>query len=201
MRWENEADIKQRYPNAIAAMRDYLRLLALDPPTLLTRVRPISFIDLVLSGETFNRLISIIQNWSKESRVEWSAVSRKVRLIGITERTKTSPKTWRWQQHAEWTKVLQRGSIKNVSIPQDLWRYLGDYQLKVTRSFTPARWPHSDSAPTIYSEEQLKALRHAYYLFEYGTTRERRVELATYMAREPAMKFKWFRDLVLEIRP
>ncbi|HSE36721.1 MAG TPA: hypothetical protein VLG74_05405 [Blastocatellia bacterium] len=201
MRWQDEADIKQKYPIAIAAMRDYLRLLTLDPPTLLRRVRSVSFVDLVLSGETFKGLISVLHNWSKESLVEWGAVSRKIRLIGITERTKTSPKTWRWQQHANWTKILQRGSIKNVSIPDDLWRYLGDYQFKVTRSFTPARWPHPDSGRPSYSDEQLKALRLAYDLFEYGTTRERRLELATHMAREPAMKFKWFRNLALELRP
>ena len=200
MRWQNEAEINRRYPNAIIAMRDYLRHLQLDPPALITRARPVSFIDLVASGDTFSRLISVLHNWSKESSIEWNAVRRKLRLIGITERTKTSPKTWRWHQHAEWTTVLQRGSIKNVSIPKDLWGYLGDYQFKVTRSFTPSRWARPDSARPTYTDQQLKALRLAYDLFEYGMTTERREELATYMTKEPSMKLRWFRGLVQEIR-
>jgi hypothetical protein len=140
MRRQDEGEINRRYPNAIMAMREYLRHLQLDPPALITRARPVSFIDLVLTGDTFSRLISVLHSWSKDSSVEWNAVRRKLRLIGITERTKTSPKTWRWHQHAEWTTVLQRGSIKNVSIPRELWEYLGGCQFKVTRSFTPARW-------------------------------------------------------------
>lgn len=198
--WEEEAEIRQSYPNAISAMRNYLRHLHLDPSTLITRTRPVSFIDLVFSGDTFSRLISMLHTWSKDSGVEWNAVRRKLRLIGITERTKTSPNTRRWQQHAEWTAVLQRGSIKNVSIPKDLWVYLGDYQFKVTRSFTPARWAHPDSARPSYNDEQLKALRLAYDLFEYGMTRERREDLAACMTRELSMKFRWFRGLIQEIR-
>ena len=91
-------------------------------------------------------------------------------------------------------------AIKNVSIPKELWEYLGNYQFKVTRSFTPARWAHPDSARPTYNDEQLKALRLAYDLFEYGMKRERREELAASMTKEPSMKFGWFRRLVQEIR-
>jgi hypothetical protein len=200
MRWQDEAEIRRRYPKAIASMRDYLRHLQLDPSALITRKRPVSFIDLVVSGDTFGRLVNLLHSWSRESGVDWSAVKRKLRLIGITERTKSSPKTWRWHLRAEWTTVLQRGSIKNVSIPRDLWGYLGDYQLKVTESFTPARWAHPDSARPIYSDQQLKALRLAYDLFEYGKTPTRRAELAAQLGAEPSMKLRWFRGLVQEIR-
>jgi hypothetical protein len=200
MRLQDEADIRRRYPKAIFAMRDYLSYLHLDPPTLIKRARPVSFIDLVLSGDTFGRLVSLLHTWSKDSSVKWNVVMRKLRLIGITERTKTSPNTWRWQQHSEWTTLLQRGSIKNVSIPKDLWVYLGDYQLKVTRSFSPSRWGHPDSSQPTYDDEQLNALSLAYDLFKYGKTRERRDQLAAHMAKERSMRFGWFRGLVKEVR-
>jgi hypothetical protein len=200
MRLQHETEVRARYPRALFALRDYLRSVRLSPLALIKRERPITFIDLVLSGDTFSRLIKILHNWSIESRVEWSAVTRKLLLIGITERKKTSPNTWRWQQHAEWTRILRRGSIKYVSIPQDLWVYLGDYQLKVTKSFTPARWAHSESRLPARDDEQLKALRLAYDLFKCGLQKERREELVALLTHEPAMKFRWFRTLVLEIR-
>ena len=114
--------------------------------------------------------------------------------------TQTSPKTWRWHQHASWTKVLQRGSIKNASIPADLWRYLGNYQLKVTSSYQPSRWGSLTAAEPSYDESHLKALRLAYSLFELGKTKERREEFTSCMTAEIAMKHRWFRALVQELR-
>jgi hypothetical protein len=78
--------------------------------------------------------------------------------------------------------------------------YLGDYQLKVTRSFTPACWAHPDSRMPARDVEQLKALRLAYYLFNCGLQKERREELVALLTKEFAMKFRWFRASVQEIR-
>jgi hypothetical protein len=200
MRFYKEGEVRKKYPDAIDAIRAYLDRLNLHPAALAVRPRPVAFVDLVASGDTFSSLISILYKWTKEIQLDWPAVRRKVRLVGVTERTKTSPKTWRWQQHAEWVKLLQRGSIKNVSIPAELWRYLGNYQFKVTRSYTPYYWGKPDAAKPAYSEEQLKALRLAYDLFEYGKTKERRQELVSLMVEEPAMKHRWFRALIQEIR-
>jgi hypothetical protein len=200
MRFYNEAETRKKYPNAIEAMRAYLDQLNLHPSALAVRPRPVVFVDLVASGDTFNSLIMLLYKWSREVQIDWNTVRRKIRLVGITERTKTSPKTWRWQQHAEWVKLLKAGSIKNVSIPVDLWRYLGNYQFKVTRSYTPALWGDPDAATPNHSDEQLKALRLAYDIFEYGKTKERREEFASIMVEESAMKQRWFRALVQEVR-
>lgn len=195
-----EREISEKYPNALDGLRAYLDRLNLRPSALAVRPRPVAFIDLVASGDTFNSLTMILYKWAREIQFDWNAVRRKIRLIGITEKTKASPRAWRWQQHASWANLLDSGSIKNVSIPADLWRYLGNYQPKVTRSYTPARWGSPDAAKPDYSEEQLKALRLAYELFEYGQSKERREELASIMVEEPAMRQSWFRALVKEVR-
>jgi hypothetical protein len=200
MRFREEALVRRKHPGAVPAMRAYLESLGLHPEGLATRARPAAFIDLVLTGDTFGRLVAFLHNWSRETGYDWNAVRRRVRLVGITERTKTSPKTWRWQQHAEWLPLLGRGAVKNVSIPFDLWNYLGNRQDKVSLSYTPSRWGNpSLSSPTRY-ERQLKALRLAFELFELGRTRERRAEFASRLAGEPSMRHVWFRMLVQELR-
>lgn len=196
----DEAEIRKKYPDAFDAIRAYLEQMNLHPAKLAIRERPVAFIDLVSSGYTFHSLITIFHKWAQDTKTDWNSVRRKIRLIGITFRTKTSPNTWRWQQHAEWITLLERGAIKNVSIHGDLWSYLGNYQFKVTESYTPARWGDPEAVNPVYNDEHLKALRLALDLFELGKTKERREELASVMVKEPAMEQRWFRSLVKEIR-
>jgi hypothetical protein len=200
MRFIEEAEIREKYPNAMDGMGAYLEQLRLHPAALAARPRPVAFIDLVAYGYTFDNLIMILYRWTREIQFDWSAVRRKIRMVGITPRKKTSPDTYRWQQWAEWVSVLERGSIKNVSIPVALWHYLGDLQDKVTPSYTPARWGNPDAAKPDDGDEQKMALRLAYDLFECGKTKERREALASIMVEETAMKYRWFRALVQEVR-
>lgn len=200
MRFRDESEIRQQNPPAINAMRSYLQTLGLHPEGLATRVRPAAFIDLVLSGDTFGRLVTFLHTWSEEIHFDWNAVKRRIRLVGITARTKTSPNTWRWQQHVSWKSLLARGAIKNVSIPPELWNYLGDVQEKVTRSFTPEHWVNPNASSPNHGDAQLRALRLAFEIFESGKTKERRRALASLMVAEPAMKEAWYRSLVQEIR-
>lgn len=53
MRFRDENKIRQEYPKAIEAMRRYLEQIGLHPKAIATKKRPIAFIDLVLSGDTF----------------------------------------------------------------------------------------------------------------------------------------------------
>lgn len=200
MRLREESEIRKEHPEAIQALRSYLRRLALHPEGIATRRRPAAFIDLVATGDTFGRLITFLHDWAEEIKYDWNGVRRRIRLVGITERTKTSPKTWRWQQHAPWLPLLGGGSVKNVSVPRDLWEYLGNYQDKVSRSYTPPRWGDPALASPSYSDRQLKALRLALELFELGRVRERREQFVSLLVKEPAMKYGWFRMLVREIR-
>jgi hypothetical protein len=90
--------------------------------------------------------------------------------------------------------------VKNVSIPRELWEYLGNYQDKVSRSYTPSRWGDPALSAPSYTGRQLKALRLAFELFELGRKKEQREQFASLLVREPAMKHGWFRMLVQEIR-
>jgi hypothetical protein len=181
-------------------MRNYLQHLGLHPETIATKNHPIAFVDLVASSDTFGRLVTFLFNWSNEIKFDWNAVKRRIRIIGITERKKTSPKTWRWQQHSDWISLLGKRAVKNVSISYDLWNYLGNYQQKVSLSYTPSRWGDPSLAVPSYSQDQLMALRLAFDLFELGRTEEKREEFASLLTKEISMKHDWFRDLVIELR-
>lgn len=200
MRFRDESEIRQQNPLAVNAMRSYLQTLGLHPEGLATRVRPAAFIDLVASGDTFGRLVTFLHTWSEEIKFDWKAVKRRIRLVGITARTKTSPNTWRWQQHVSWKSLLARGAIKNVSIPQEMWNYQGNLQEKVTRSYTPEHWVNPNASGPNHGDPHLRALRLAFEIFESGKTKERRGDLVSLMVAEPAMKEAWYRRLVQEIR-
>jgi len=96
--------------------------------------------------------------------------------------------------------LLESRSVKNVSIPRELWEYLGNYQYKVSQSYTPSRWGDPELSLPSYSESQIKALRLAYELFELGRTKERRERFVSLLVKEPAMKHEWFRMLIQGIR-
>lgn len=200
MRYHEESDIRQNHPGAIEAMRAYLQRLGLHPEGIATGERPVTFVDLVLTGDTFGRLITFFRNWTEEVAYDWNAVSRRIRLVGITERTRARPQAWRWWQHAEWVSLLKSSLIKNVSVSREFWEYLGDYQYKVSPSYTPSCWGTPELASPTYAKEQLKALRLAYELFELGRTKERKGEFASLLVREQAMEHEWLRALVREIR-
>jgi hypothetical protein len=199
MRWWSEHEIRVNHPGAIEAMRDYLSYLELSPKALLRRERPAAFVDLIAYGETLGNLVKLLHRWSRESGVEWEAVRRKLRLVGITRQEKPSPKTWRWWQHAEWLPILERRNIKNLAIGWTLWSYLGNDQPKVTISHVPQHWAREDLIGPNRSEEHLKALRLAVQLFDLGCTRERRLAFARAMSEERAMMSPWFRALAQEL--
>lgn len=200
MRYWEENRIKADYPDAIDEMRAYLQNLGLHPEAIATKNRPVAFIDLVATGDTFGRLVTFLFNWSREIKFDWNAVRRRIRLVGITERTKTSPNTRRWQQHSDWISILGKSTVKNVSVSPRLWDYLGNYQQKVSLSYTPSRWGSPLAAAPSYSTDQLQALRLAFDLFETGRTKEKRQEFAALLSKESAMKQDWFRTLVLNLK-
>ncbi|HET6742660.1 MAG TPA: hypothetical protein VFH76_27160 [Kribbella sp.] len=169
-------------------------------PAELMRGRPTVFVDLVYQGSTFENLYAVLRDWIEDERAQWDVIRRQLRFVGITWRTKTSPNTWRWQQHADFAGELPASAIRNVSLDGWLWSYFGNYQPKTAQSFRRTRWKDADVAEPPRGEEARKALAEAVALVAAAKTPEVRRALATELAKQPAMSERWLRDLQVGLR-
>jgi len=184
---------------AAGVIEPYFDELELTPSALLRRSPP-ALVDVVDTGGTYRDIIALVHGWSHRDGIDWRPVAARIRLIGLTWRTKTSPKTERWQQRADWTHLLPRGAIKNVSCAPDFVSYLAAEQPKTTESFTPDAWWDEDVTRPLRSPEALAGLALAVHLFDLGCGKEGRLKFARELAGRPAMKEPWFRSLVLQLK-
>jgi hypothetical protein len=152
----------------------------------------------VARGSTFGDLFDLLDRWIDETREPWTVVRRQLRFVGVTWQKKTSPNTWRWQQHAEWTSRLPARAVVNVSLPYPVWTYFGDHQTKLTRSFRPADWLAEDAGPNR-DERTRQALAEAVALVRYGRSKGGRRAIARATEDEPAWRETWLRSLVNEL--
>jgi hypothetical protein len=180
--------------------RRVLTGLDLQPYALARRKRPATFVDIVHNGSTFTELFSLLRRWVDDQRETWPVIRRKLRFVGVTVRKRTSPNTFRWQQHAEWTSTLPSRSVVNVSLDGWVWGYLGNDQYKLTRTFRPNDWLGDVDGP-VRGEHAARALAQALALVEHGRSREARAGLVRTMAREPAIGHPWLRALVVQLDP
>lgn len=178
--------------------RHILADLGLSPYALARRDRPATFIDVVDGGSTFTRLYGLLRAWIADEREPWSVIRRNLRFIGVTSRTKTSPNTFRWQQTAEWTRDLPARSVLNVSLDRIVWSYLGNSQVKLTRTFRPDNWLADADGPQR-GEHTAAALAEALAIVEHGRTRPARKALAQAMTGEPSLAETWLRSLVVQL--
>ena len=194
-----EKQVRQMYPQALSSMRRYLAHIELAPGQIAQRERPVAFVDIVATGATFGNLIGLLNNWCAQTNRDWGAVRHKLRLVGLPQRWQTSPKTVRWQQEAEWTGLMEKGAVKNVSIPSALFHYFGAAQSKTTESYSPWRWGDPAVMEPNYSKGTRMALRMAVSLFDEGQTKQARDAFARELSKQPAMQHTWFRELVQEM--
>ncbi len=124
-------------PAEQAQARRFLAAAGVTPHGLARRGRPVTFIDVVDRGSTFTEVFDLLRAWIDDEREPWPVIRRKLRFVGVTSRTKTSPNTYRWQQQATWTRQLPARAVVNVSLHPWVWSYFGDDQPKLTRSFRP----------------------------------------------------------------
>jgi hypothetical protein len=179
--------------------RQMLTGLGLSPYALARRDRPVTFVDVVHSGSTFTKLYGLLRPWIDREREPWNAIRRKLRFVGVTSRTKTSPNTFRWQQSAEWTRDLPGRAVLNVSLVWPVWSYLGNSQVKLTRSFRPENWLAETDGPQR-GEHTPKALAEALAVVEHGRTHAARRKLAQAIVSDPAIAEPWLRHLVVQLR-
>jgi hypothetical protein len=178
--------------------RRILTALGLTPLALARRTRPATFVDVVDVGGTFTELFELLRRWVDEDREPWPVIRRKLRFVGVTTQEKTSPNTYRWQQHKEWTAQLPARSVVNVSLDRLVWQYLADNQVKLSRSFSPDRWLVEATGPDR-GEQTRQALAEAAALVAYGRSRTGRQALARAIVDEPTMSQSWLRTVVTSL--
>ena len=127
-------------PAEQAQARRIFTAAGVTPHGLARRQRPVTFVDVVYRGSTFTDLFDLLRAWIDEERAPWPVVRRKIRFVGVTSQHKTSPNTYRWQQHPTWTRQLPARAVLNVSLHPAAWSSFGDHQTKLTRSFRPEQW-------------------------------------------------------------
>lgn len=193
-------EIAQLSGHELRQVRANLEADGLSPHALARRTHPVVFVDLVSSGATFARLYELMRAWIGDERAQWDVVRRKMRFVGVTYRERTSPNTWRWQQHAGWPAQLPARAIANVSMAPDVWSYLGNRQPKATVSFRADRWLDEDVRRPGRSDRHRAGLSEAVALVEHGSRRATRDALARHLAREPSFSESWLRSLALELR-
>jgi len=184
-------------PAWLASLHAHLTAVGAAPAALATG-SPAAFVDLVYTGSTFASLSEVILTWSHAAGVDAKAVVRNVRFLGITWRTKTSPNTVRWQQHAPWLDAYPANAVKNVSIPGRMWDYLGNQQAKVALSNPPWRWGDAKMLTAPHYPKNLEALRLAVQVYDLGASERGR--LASEITALPEMRHPWLRALVTELR-
>jgi len=186
-------------PAVYVGLREQFAGHRLDPHAIATSPHPVALIDLIYAGETFGRLTGFLISWSRDAGVDWRAVRRRVRIVGITERQTHGPRTWRWRT-LEWAAQYRRSSLKGVSIPYWFWTYLGDSEKKVSRANPPARWGDPEMERPPRGEDFKEALRTAVALHALGRTRAERDALAAALSVQPSVRDAWCRRLAAELR-
>jgi hypothetical protein len=182
----------------MAQGRRFLTVVGLTPHALARRDRPAVLVDVVDGGSTFTELFTLLRDWIDQERQPWPVIRRKLRFVGVTSRRKTSPNTYRWQQHAAWTGTLPAAAVVNVSLQPRVWSYFGDHQVKLTRSLRPDRWTVEADGPGR-DERTRHALAEAAALVAYGRSRAGRHAVAQAVGRAPALRQSWLRTLVTNL--
>jgi hypothetical protein len=187
-------------PEKLTAIADYFEQEHIDPASIARGRSPLALVDVVSRGGTMHNFVHILHLLAKRAGVDWNAVQRRLRIIGLTSRTKNSPNTWRWQQHQKWLDLIPDAEIVNVSASEGFILYITGFQTKVTDSYDPTRWTEPvDGAPKP-TEDQRAAIAFAADLYDIGNTREEREALAAAIAKTQQMRNPEIRALVLILR-
>lgn len=187
-------------PRERAQLRVNLADTGLSPAALAGRRRPVVLTDLVHAGSTFANLHHELRDWIADERAAWNVIRTKIHYLGITPRGRTSPKTWRWQQHADWVGELPARAVRNVSVSGWVWSFLGDSQPKTAHSFRRHLWADPSVTAPRRDEEARAALGSAVVLHRYGRTPEARNRFHRVLTGEPAFREPWLRSLAHRLR-
>ena len=196
---EGGADWRQPDSAAYAFLREQFAAARLSPREIAASPRPIAFVDLIYAGETFGKLTEFLIAWTTDAHVDWRAVRRRIRIVGVTERQHDGYRTWRWRT-LDWASLYRPSSLKGVSIPWWFWSHLGNSEKKVSRENSPARWGDPEMLRPPRGDGVKDALRVAVRLHDLGHSRAERDAIAAILAAQPSFRNAWCRTLAAELR-
>ncbi|MEL7544651.1 MAG: hypothetical protein AAGJ70_12845 [Pseudomonadota bacterium] len=194
------AMLEKTYPAELRAIRTYFAAESLAPRAIVNAPGPVCFIDLVADGGTFEGLCDLLCTWAAQSQVDVSALRAKIAFLGITDRRKNSPNTWRWYQAPFWSQGFSSRQLTSISISRELWDHFGNRQSKVTPSHPYWRWASPAQADPSRGEKHIDALGNAIALFDFGRSRAGRHALADAIARREEMADPFVRRIVSMLR-
>ena len=200
LRWSGPNGLRSFEPKQLRGFFDYLADEGLDARSIAERSKPLAFVDFIASGGTMQNFVELLQLQAERDGVDWNAIQRRIRIIGLRVRTHNSPNTWRWQQHQDWLHLIPDAVIRNVSVPPHLFYHLANDQPKVTPSFHPERWSSDSAGNRIVTDAQKQALRLAVQLYDAGRQHEERLLLARLIAKSREMRQPATRRLVSRIK-
>lgn len=183
------------------AGRAILAGVGLAPRALSQAPRPVALVDLIATGQTFERLMAFLDQWAAATQLAPEAYRRRLRVVGITIKSHNSPKTWRWRQQEPWARSFRPSALRGISLPYPEWSYFGDSQAKVTPSLPTWRWADPGARRPPRDPEHLDGLRQAVAIRRRAEDRAERRAFARYLTTLAAMRHPWFRRLVTAIRP
>ncbi|WP_084395645.1 hypothetical protein [Henriciella aquimarina] len=200
MRWIGEGEAAAIPAHKFEGLKAALASRGLDPAAIAAGKRPVALVDMIAYGGTMEALIKVLHRMAGESGTDWTAVQRRLKIIGLRVRTKNSPNTWRWQQHQRWLDLIPDTVIKNISAPPGFIFLIANSEEKVTRSFHYGRWDSEAAGAEPPDEAQRRAMALAAWLYDLGHTREERHRLSRLIAACPEMKQAATRALVSRLR-
>lgn len=197
-RFKNIGEIANKMPDSYKALKKHFEILELSPKQIIRSKHGVCYIDLVYEGFTFERLIQFLDRWCDEENLDKRAMWKKICFLGITSRTKNSPNTWRWYQHADWLKNSVDTTAKSISVPPHMWSHMGDYQPKTSKTNYPEKWNDEEMLNPPREKKRLEALRTAYDIYQQGLT-DKNV-FSKELAKLQEYKEPWLRNIALELK-
>lgn len=200
LRWAGPNGLSSIDPEKLDGFFAYLKEECVDAATISSADKPLALVDFIAYGGTMENFVSLLHMQAKRDGIDWNAVQRRLRIIGLRVQTHNSPNTWRWQQHQTWLDMIPDTKIKNVSAPASLLFHLANDQPKVTYSFHPGRWGQDEELRRTITEDQIKALALAAGLYDAGKDRNERTRLAGLITSTPEMRQPATRRLASRIK-
>lgn len=184
---------------ARTAIAEQFRSVGLNPLGIVSSRRPIALIDLICSGDTFERLTTLLATWAAAEGIDERAIWRRVRIVGITRYypPDIAPTSWK---RLEWAVRFRPRALEGISVPDWFWTYLGDDQLKVSRSNPSWCWADPSMTRPPREPERGAALRVASALYQRARGRAERDALIADLAEHAAMRHAWYRGVQAELR-